>query len=584
MKYMLSSLLLASLSGAAFAGDCPVSDTGCAPTISMTFLGRSVNLGYDVGATEISAFDPLNQRIFSVNGLTGSVDVWDFSDPSTPILVTEISLAAYGIGSTSVVWTTGHIACAVEAFVQQDAGKVVVIDAATLAIVAAVDVGALPDMICVTPDGSKLLTANEGQPSDDYAVNPNGSVSIIDISGGIASITQKKVTTVDFAALAPSAIDPEIIAIGPSGSLAADLEPEYITVSDDSATAWVVCQESNALATLDLATGAFTALRWLGVKDHSLAGNGLDPSDQDGGNNIANWPVFGMYQPDGIASLRVGGQTYIFGANEGDVREYGAYVENARAGSLVLDPVAFPDAATLQANTAMGRLNVTRSRGDVDGDGDYDALYSFGARSMSVWTPDGSLVWDSGDLMEQVVAAVNPTRFNASNTNNTRDNRSDDKGPEPEGITLGTIAGRTYAFIGMERIGGVFAFDVTDPTAPSYQLYVNSRDFGAATSSAAAGDLGPEGTLFIPAATSPNGRDLLVVSNEISGTLSVWQIDPVCNRTGDLDGDCAVGGTDLAALLNAWGPCEPDSACAADLDRDDLVGGSDLAILLNNWG
>jgi hypothetical protein len=584
MKYMLSSLLLASLSGAAFAGDCPVSDTGCAPTISMTFLGRSVNLGYDVGATEISAFDPMNQRIFSVNGLTGSVDVWDFSDPSTPILVTEISLAAYGIGSTSVVWTTGHIACAVEAFVQQDAGKVVVIDAATLAIVAAVDVGALPDMICVTPDGSKLLTANEGQPSDDYAVNPNGSVSIIDISGGIASITQKKVTTVDFAALAPSAIDPEIIAIGPSGSLAADLEPEYITVSDDSATAWVVCQESNALATLDLATGAFTALRWLGVKDHSLAGNGLDPSDQDGGNNIANWPVFGMYQPDGIASLRVGGQTYIFGANEGDVREYGAYVENARAGSLVLDPVAFPDAATLQANTAMGRLNVTRSRGDVDGDGDYDALYSFGARSMSVWTPDGSLVWDSGDLMEQVVAAVNPTRFNASNTNNTRDNRSDDKGPEPEGITLGTIAGRTYAFIGMERIGGVFAFDVTDPTGPSYQLYVNSRDFGAATSSAAAGDLGPEGTLFIPAATSPNGRDLLVVSNEISGTLSVWQIDPVCNTTGDLDGDCAVGGTDLAALLNAWGPCEPDSACAADLDRDDFVGGSDLAILLNNWG
>ncbi|MFM1803889.1 MAG: hypothetical protein RL136_768 [Planctomycetota bacterium] len=584
MKYMLSSLLLASLSGAAFAGDCPVSDTGCAPTISMTFLGRSVNLGYDVGATEISAFDPVNQRIFSVNGLTGSVDVWDFSDPSTPILVTEISLAAYGIGSTSVVWTTGHIACAVEAFVQQDAGKVVVIDAATLAIVAAVDVGALPDMICVTPDGSKLLTANEGQPSDDYAVNPNGSVSIIDISGGIASITQKKVTTVDFAALAPSAIDPEIIAIGPSGSLAADLEPEYITVSDDSATAWVVCQESNALATLDLATGAFTALRWLGVKDHSLAGNGLDPSDQDGGNNIANWPVFGMYQPDGIASLRVGGQTYIFGANEGDVREYGAYVENARAGSLLLDPVAFPDAATLQANTAMGRLNVTRSRGDVDGDGDYDALYSFGARSMSVWTPDGSLVWDSGDLMEQVVAAVNPTRFNASNTNNTRDNRSDDKGPEPEGITLGTIAGRTYAFIGMERIGGVFAFDVTDPTAPSYQLYVNSRDFGAATSSAAAGDLGPEGTLFIPAATSPNGRDLLVVSNEISGTLSVWQIDPVCNTTGDLDGDCAVGGTDLAALLNAWGPCEPDSACAADLDRDDFVGGSDLAILLNNWG
>ncbi len=583
MKTILAASAALACASTVLGGDCPVSDTGCAPSISMTFLGRSERLGYDVGATEISAYDPVNERIFSVNGLTGSVDVWDFSMPAMPVRTHQISLAAYGIGANSIACSNGFLAAAVEANVQQDDGKVVFIDATTLEIVSVVEAGALPDMICFTPDGTKVLFANEGQPSDDYAVNPNGSVTIVDVSGGVASVTQANVRTVDFSAIVAAGVDPEIIAIGPSGSLAADLEPEYIVVSADSATAYVACQESNALGTLDLASGTFTALEWLGVKDHSLAGNGLDPSDQDGGNNIANWPVHGMYQPDAIALVTVGGTPYILGANEGDVREYGAYVENARVSQLALDPVAFPNAAALQANTAMGRLNVTRSRGDIDGDGDYDALYSFGARSLTVWTPDGTAVWDSGDLFEQVTAAVHPTRFNASNTNNTRDNRSDDKGPEPEAVTTGEIAGRTYAFVGLERVGGLFAFDVTDPTSPEYQLYVNSRDFSAATNSEAAGDLGPEGVLFIPAAASPNGADLVVVSNEISGTLSVWQVDRVCDAAGDLDADCAVDASDLAILLGAWGACGK-GACPADLDASGAVDASDLAILLGNWG
>jgi hypothetical protein len=571
------------LTASVLAGDCPISAIGCDPTISMTFLGRSINLGYDVGATEISAFDPTTQRLFSVNGLSGGIDVWDFSSPALPIRTHTVALGAFGVGATSVAYANGYIVAAVEATVRQNPGSVVFIKSNTLDIVGSVTVGALPDMICVTPDGSKVLTANEGEPNASYTDNPNGSVSIIDISGGIPSVTQANVTTVDFTGLAPSAIDPQIIAIGPAASLAADIEPEYIAVSADSAKAYVACQESNALATLDLASGQFTQLKWLGVKDHAAPGNGLDPSDSDGGNLIANWPVFGMYQPDSIALLTVAGQTYILGANEGDVREYTAYVESARVGALNLDPTAFPNAAALKATTALGRLNVTKSRGDIDGDGDYDALYSFGARSMTLWRPDGSLVWDSGDLFEQVTAVTYPTRFNASNTNNTRDNRSDDKGPEPEAITTGVVAGRTYAFVGLERVGGVFAFDVSDPAAPEYQLYVNSRDFSAATNTAAAGDLGPEGAIFIPAAQSPNGRNLLVLSNEISGTLSVWAIDPICDAIGDLNGDCAVNGGDLALMLGAWGPCGK-GGCVADLSGNGSVGAEDLALLLGNWG
>jgi hypothetical protein len=549
----------------------------------MTFLGRSINLGYDVGATEISAFDPSTQRIFSVNGLSGGVDVWDFSSPALPIRTHTVSLAPYGVGATSVAYVNGYIVAAVEATVRQDPGKVVFIKSNTLDIVGAVTVGALPDMICVTPDGAKVLTANEGEPNATYTANPNGSVSVIDISGGIPSVTQANVTTIDFTGVAAGAIDPQIVAIGPAASLAADIEPECIAVSADSTKAYVACQESNALATLDLATLQFTQVKWLGVKDHSQPGNGLDPSDVDGGNLIANWPVSGMYQPDAITLLTVGGEPYILGANEGDVREYTAYVESARVSTLALDPTVFPNAVALKANTALGKLNVTKSRGDIDGDGDYDALYSFGARSMSVWRPDGSLVWDSGDQFEQVTAAVYPTRFNASNTNNTRDNRSDDKGPEPEAITTGSIAGRTYAFVGLERVGGIMAYDVTNPASPEYQLYVNSRDFNAATNTAAAGDLGPEGVIFIPAASSPNGRDLVVLSNEISGTLSVWAVDPVCDTPGDLNGDCVIDAADLAEMLSTWGACGK-GACAADLDGDGDVGAADLATLLSNWG
>jgi 2',3'-cyclic-nucleotide 2'-phosphodiesterase/3'-nucleotidase/5'-nucleotidase len=574
---------VATLASHAFAGACPPAAIGCDPTITMTFLGRSINLGYDVGATEISAFDPDNNRIFSVNGLSGGIDVWDFSSPSLPIRTHTISLAPYGVGATSVAFVNGYIAAAVEATVRQDPGKVVFIKANTLDIVASVTVGALPDMICATPDGTKVLTANEGEPNAGYTANPNGSVSVIDITGGIPSVTQTNVTTVDFTGLAPSSIDPQIIAIGPAASLAADLEPEYIAISADSTKAFVTCQESNAMATLDLATLQFTQLKWLGVKDHSVAGNALDPSDADGGNLIANWPVFGMYQPDSIALLTVDGEPYILGANEGDAREYTAYVEAARVSTLALDSTVFPNAAALKANAALGKLNVTKSRGDIDGDGDYDALYSFGARSMAIWRPDGSLVWDSGDQFEQVTAVVSPTRFNSSNTNNTRDNRSDDKGPEPEAITTGVIAGRTYAFVGLERIGGIMAYDVSNPSAPEYQLYVNSRDFSVATNTTAAGDLGPEGAIFIPAATSPNGRNLVVVSNEISGTLSVWAVDPICETPGDLNADCVVDAADLADLLSGWGACGK-GACTADIDGDGEVGAGDLATLLSNWG
>jgi hypothetical protein len=257
--------------------------------------------------------------------------------------------------------------------------------------------------------------------------------------------------------------------------------------------------------------------------------NALDASDRDGKINIRPWPIKGLYMPDAIASYRVGPRTYLVTANEGDAREYATYEEAVRLGSssVVLDPVKFPNAAVLKNNANLGRLNISRASGRNPVTDFYEDLFAFGTRSFSIWNDQGRLVFDSGDDLERLTAQVYPARFNASNSNNEFDNRSDDKGPEPEGVVIGRVFGRQYAFIGLERIGGVVVYDISNPHAPFFVDYVNRRDFTQPVNTAAAGDLGPEGLLFIKAEDSPNGKPLLVTGNEVSGTTTIFEINPV---------------------------------------------------------
>jgi hypothetical protein len=340
------------------------------------------------------------------------------------------------------------------------------------------------------------------------------------------------VRTADFRAFSKEALVAQGVRVfGPGATAAQDLEPEYITV--EGRTAWVTLQEANAVAVLDLPTATITDIVSLGLKDHSIPGNGLDPSDRDGANRIAAWPVFGMYQPDAIASFRVGREQFLVTANEGDSRsgdDFEGFNEEVRLAArangvdlVPLDATAFPNAATLKANSALGRLNVTTASGDLDGDGDFDEIHVFGARSFSIWTTRGELVWDSGEQLEQFFAE--PANgyaaiFNASNSDIGRDSRSDNKGPEPEGMAVGRVAGRSFAFIGLERIGGVMAYDVTDPYAPAFAAYANTRSLTELK-----GDLGPEGVEFVSEDDSPNGKPLVLVGNEVSRTVSVFQVN-----------------------------------------------------------
>ena len=263
---------------------------------------------------------------------------------------------------------------------------------------------------------------------------------------------------------------------------------------------------------------------------------GLDASDRDNSILILPQPVLGMFQPDAIATYEVDGQTYILSANEGDAREYDNLEEETRIKDLTLDAIAFPNAASLKTDANIGRLNVTNTIGDIDGDGDFDQLYALGARSFSVWDNLGNLVFDSGDELEQITAAEYPMYFNASNDNNSFDNRSDNKGPEPEAIVIATIDDKPYAFVGLERIGGVMIYDISNPTQPTFVKYLNRRDFTAAVESAEAGDLGPENIIVVSAADSPSGDALLIVSNEVSGNISIFTTGDIT----DVDDEVAV--------------------------------------------
>jgi hypothetical protein len=933
--------------------------------IQLTPLGSYASGKFDEGAAEIVAHDPQTQLLFVVNAQSAEVDVLSILNPGAPNKVGSIDMQPYGGVANSVAVRDGIIAVAMENSVKASPGKVVFFNR-NLTFLAQVNVGALPDMVTFSPNGRYVLVANEGEPNSDYSIDPEGSISVIDLSGGVANLTQSKVLTAGFTSFSPATIDPAIRIFGINNpTVAQDLEPEYITISPDSKTAWVTLQENNALAIIDIPSATVTQLVPLGYKDYAavsaaatlynfdpaqlpsigttlggqeitlggfsgLAFEGIDPvtgrykfaahtdrgpnaeptgilrpfllpqftpevvrfeldratgqltltqrlplkdsngnpltglpntslstnanqayndevpvdllanvlpldplgadlegivflpdgsfwmcdeyrpalyhfdatgklirrvvpvgtaaaagqpagtfgeehlpavlaqrrqnrgfegialdggriyafvqsplrnpvnasngalngnrnvrlvefnptnnatrqfiyvmdnlnlgggdnsradkigdaqslgngeflvverdddkvstdatatiekkiyqfnltgataltaaqstngigstgktvdqltvaemvangirpvekqlfadlnvagynqtekveglavidpytiavvndndfgvaqitinpdgtftrnyvpepiqlglitvrhnaldaSDRDSRINIRPWPVKGLYMPDTIASYKVGSQMFLLTANEGDAREYitndvPVYVEAVRLGSssVVLDTNKFPNAAVLKNNANLGRLNITSASGRNPITGVYEEIVAFGGRSFSIWDATGKLVFDSGDDFERLTAHFYPTNFNASNSNNDFDNRSDDKGPEPEGIVIGKVFGRDYAFIGLERVGGVVVYDISNPQAPIFVDYVNNRDFTKPVSlevddeeisNPAAGDLGPEGLLFIKAEDSPNGKPLLVLGNEISGTTTVMEIN-----------------------------------------------------------
>ena len=539
--------------------------------VELSLLARYETGVYEQSAAEIVTYDHETRRAFVINAASGEVDVLDLQDPAAPTLLSTISVSDIGADANSVSVKNGVVAIAVQANVVTDNGFVALYntDGDRLAVV---EVGALPDALTFSPDGRWVLVANEGEPREDFGIDPEGSISIIDLSAGAENVTQDDVRTADFTAF--NGREDELRAagvriFGPGASAAQDFEPEWVEVASDNRTAYAALQENNAIVVIDIDTATVTDVFPLGFKDWSengeWAGIGFDGSRDNDAIDFRNWPVKGMYLPDTIRLYETDGRTYVVTANEGDAREYdqdGWWSEEFQIRDLQLDPEAFPDSEELQQLENIGRLVVTSTLGHgdscnpslstaevqelgydevrdyVEAECVYSELYAYGARSFSLFevTERGlELVFDSGSDFEEITAEAIPDFFNADHGYREVQfkRRSPNKGPEPEGVALGEIVGRTYAFIGLERIGGVFVYDITEPADAAFVTYINSRDTSVGDDEAAmtATDLGAEGMHFVSGDQSPDadGRPLLIVGNEVSGTTSIYAIDLVQN-------------------------------------------------------
>ncbi|PXW15430.1 putative secreted protein (Por secretion system target) [Chryseobacterium sp. CBTAP 102] len=507
--------------------------------IQLNYLLSFDPSGNNNSSTEIVVHDPSTQRLFTISSITDVFDIIDFSNPSIPSVIKTVNMAPYG-GITSIAVKNGIIAAASPNTDPQQNGSVVFFDI-NGNFLKQVTVGALPDMVTFSPDGTKVITANEGEPNDAYTIDPEGTISIIDISGGVGNLTQSNVTTLNF-----NSFDSQIAALTATGlrkvrtnnTLSQDLEPEYVTISADSQKAWVTLQENNAIAEINLATKTITGIWGLGKKDMSIPGNGLDASDNNGEVLISNWPVKAYYVPDAVQNYKVGNTNYIVTANEGDEKDLSGFSERTTVGAnnYTLDPVSFPNSSILKASYNLGRFRVSSATGNTDGDTEFEEIAALGARSFSIFNADTKqIVYDSGDQFERYIAAYQSLIFNADNESNAVKNRSRAKGPEPEGVALGNINGQTYAFITLERTGGVMVYNITDPNNPTFTDYKNSR-----STSAYGGDNGPEGIIYIAPENTTTHKGYVIIANEISGTLSMYEVaTPATLGSGEIKAEQA---------------------------------------------
>ncbi|SFV22377.1 choice-of-anchor I family protein [Micrococcus terreus] len=527
-------------------------------SIELALAGSYETGVYGESAAEIPAFDAKNSRLFVVNAQKGAIDVLKVDTKASLSFETTLTVAGVsaadgsviesGATVNSVAVSNGILSVAVEADEKTDLGWLVFYNSKTLAPLGAVRVGALPDSVAVAGNGSYAVVANEGEPADDFSVDPEGTISVVTLPKNVnqfSRLSQDSVRTVNFRAYDEGTALPEGVRVfGPdvqtpadqpdAGRIARNLEPEYVTIDPTGKTAYVSVQEANAVAVVDLASATLTDLWALQLTDWSTEG-ALDASDRDGGINLKNWPVMGVPMPDGMDSYRYRGQDLVVTANEGDGREWGDFIDEERIKDVDLCTSAFPDAKELRKDANIGRLKIIADLG-LSASGDcYETLHAYGARSFSIFTADGERLFDSAGLIEQSIkdlidAGELPEHaFNANNDESpTFDSRSDDKGPEPEGVVIGEIQRNTYAFVGLERIGGVMVFDITDPTKGEFVQYVNERNWDAEGDDAEAGqgDLGAEGLTFVPASDSPRKKALVIVAHEVSGSTSVYEITP----------------------------------------------------------
>ncbi|MEH7393475.1 choice-of-anchor I family protein [Bacillus sp. JJ1503] len=486
-----------------------------------------------IGGTEIMAYDETLKRAFVTNGAASGIDILSFEQLTSGEFtkvesIKRVLLEDFQIENVADITsiashpTKDLVAVSVVSNPKTDPGYIVFLSKEG-AYISKVQVGSLPDMVTFTPDGTKAIVANEGEPSDDYTVDPEGTISIIDVTKEPSEFTAN---TLSFKNVE---ID-EKVRLKSKGTALQQLEPEYVAVSKDSKVAYVSMQENNAIATVDLAAEKILHVKGLGVKDHSLPENELD-GKRNGETKLERLPLLGLYMPDAIDTFAVGGKTYILTPNEGDARDYEAYSEEAEIGDIAdkiklnADHYKGFTQEELDQKVADGlfdemkKTKITLEEG-MAADGSYEALYSYGGRSFSIFDAETmELVYDSGSDFEKITSEALPEFFNTDNEEIAYDKRSSAKGPEPETVVSGEINGKSYAFIALERVSGIMVYDLENPSKPEFVTFISSRDY----SEDIKGDVSPEGLRFISADKSPTGHALLAATHEVSGTVAIYE-------------------------------------------------------------
>ena len=547
-KFPLALVTLFTTSALITAGQLPALANEA--TVKVTEIAP-ISSGDGEGSSEIAAFHASSKRIFATNGVKNAIDIFDISDVANPKKVGSVSLTPYGNDVTSVAAGRDVVVAVVpvtETFSASGVpttsnGKMVVFDTNGKVLSSPDILGVLPDSVTFAPNGTTALVAIEAQPvcakdnlataekeNLDYtkASDPVGGVSVVDLSNPAAPV----IRFAGFDQFTVEQMRAKGIALSSVvNNVSKDFEPEFVTATDNN-YAYVTIQEANAIGKLNIKSATFEEItRAFESRVDKVA---RDTSDKDSGAGPRTYRnVVGASQPDAIAGFKWGAGHYFLTANEGDAREYTCLNDDLRAAALKVDTRRFPEWSTWLGTAALGRAKINPNIGDVDGDGDIDTIHLRGSNSMTMYR-NGLVIWDSGSLLDQIqtqafgVANINGSHSYSSDKstmNYVGQDRSDDKGAEPEGVALGMVGDRRIAILGLERMTALAIFDITQPRTPVFQEWLQMLP----TKATPAKDVkywSPEGIVFVPADKSPSGKALIITSYELSGSLSIHEIEP----------------------------------------------------------
>ena len=400
-------------------------------------VGSSCNTEEPTSA-EILAVSVEGETLVYTNSPAEQLGFIDISNPENPKGIGTFELSGE---PTSVAVKGAYALVAVNTSLDYEHadGELVVVDINTQAHIRSLGLGGQPDSIAISPDGQYALIAIENE-RNDMLCTKGKYVGAVYADEYIASQQCEVIGGGELGGLPQT----------PGGSLV------IVDIAEPDPARW--------------------RLREVDVTGFS----GLYPSDPEPEYvdiNVNNIAVVTLQENNHIflVDLSSGSIVNNFSAGVANLQsidtqeETPAYIRQTNAKAKILRE---PDGVSW-INT---EYFATANEGDMDG----------GSRGFTIFNIAGDVVWDSGYTLDHM--AVQYGHY--------PDDRSGNKGNEPENVELGVFDETPYLFVNAERSSLVFVYDVSNPKKPVFKQVLPAA-------------VGPEGGLAIPS------RNLLVVASEV---------------------------------------------------------------------